>query len=130
MKAMKNRFFILLGTVVTLLSVCSCEKRFEEHYESIYRTDADGNQVARMITSYKVQSDNGSLPIIVTYSGSWKVSFTQACTWAYLDRNSEHGVRYFHVGYLRNDSGQTRSVTVKLECDNGESLEIEINQAS
>lgn len=130
MKAMQNRILILLTAFFALLSVSSCEKKFEENYPSIFRTDAQGDKVALMTTSYNVQSDNGSLPILVTYSGSWTISFTEPCTWAYLDRPEGRGVKYFHVGYLRNDSGEARTVTVKLVCDNGETLEIAINQAS
>lgn len=125
-----RRIFVLLISILALSVLSSCEPRFEEYYGSIYRTDAEGNMVPLMVTSYKVRSDNGSLPILVTYSGSWTVSFTDSCPWAYLDRSSERGVKYFHVGYLRNDSPQERNVTVKLSCDNGETLEIAINQAA
>ena len=117
--------------IVFFLSLAaSCSKAYEENYDSLFRTDAEGRQVPRMFTSYDLTSATGKLPVTVYYSGNWNLHFAEESSWAYLDRTEGKGVITIHVVYLQNDSGLGRSLTLKLECDNGESLDIGINQVS
>ena len=58
------------------------------------------------------------------------MEFTEDVDWAYLDRNSGSGVTYIHVGVLQNDSGAERTAVIRLTCDNGETADISITQAS
>lgn len=113
-----------------MFSISSCSKDYVEEYNSIYRTDAEGNTVPRMFTWYDVTSSTGTLAIAIYYSGSWTISFAEEPDWAYLDKTSGEGVQYIHVGYLQNNTGNNRSLLLKLSCDNGESLDITINQAT
>lgn len=125
-----KRIFQLSFIALSMLAVVSCGKEYEEKYMSIYRTDAEGNEVPRMFTWYDITSSTGTLPIVIYYSGSWTVDFAEEPGWAYLDRTSGSGVSYIHVGYLQNNTGNNRSLLLKLSCDNGETLGITINQAT
>lgn len=125
-----KRIFQVSLFVLSMLAAVSCSKEYEEKYDSIYRTDAEGNEVPRMFTWYDIASSTGTLPIVIYYSGSWTVDFAEEPGWAYLDRKSGTGVSYIHVGYLQNNTGNNRSLLLKLSCDNGETLDITINQAT
>lgn len=125
-----KRIIKLLFALSLLAAAPSCSKDYEERYDSIFRTDFDGNKVPIMFTWYDVNSSTGTLAIVIYYSGGWTVGFADDPDWAYIDRTSGHGVHYIHVGYLQNGTGADRSLLLKLRCDNGEELEITINQAT
>lgn len=123
---MKNIFRILL----LVLILASCDKAYEESYPSLYRTDKDGNEVPIMFTNYEITAPTGELAIVVYYSGKWTASFTSETDWAYIDREQGEGIKFLHLGYLRNDSGNNRSLILRIDADNGENLEITITQAA
>lgn len=123
---------LLTLILVALLGAfaASCEKAYEESYHSLFRTDEAGNRVPRMFTWYDVTSATGTLAIPIYYSGKWTVQFAEDSSWAYLDRTEGTGIVTIHVGYLQNDTGAMRSLILRLTCDNSETLDITINQAS
>lgn len=112
-----------------MLLSSACSKEYVENYDTIYRTDKDGNQVCRMFTEYSFGSSTASHAMIIYYSGNWTIDFTEPVDWAYVDRTSGSGVTYIHVGLLQNDSGNARSAVLRLTCDNGETADITITQS-
>ncbi|MBR0247191.1 MAG: BACON domain-containing protein [Bacteroidales bacterium] len=126
---MKRQLVILLTVFLGVFAI-SCSKTYEETYPSLFRTDEAGNRVPRMFTWYDISSASGTLAIPIYYSGNWQIRFAEESTWAYLDRNSGTGVVPLHVGYLQNSTGATRTLILKLTCDNGELLDITIIQPS
>lgn len=124
-----KRLLTILTVIAGLIVAWSCSKDYVETYDTLFRTDAEGNSVPRMFTWYDVTSSTGTLAIVVYYSGEWTVNFADEPDWAYLDKTGGKGVQYIHVGYLQNNSSNTRALLLKLNCDNGESLDITINQA-
>lgn len=121
---------LIKAAVILLLGAVSCSKEYVEEYSTIYRTDKDGNKVCRLFTEYNVNAATASHAMVIYYSGNWTVEFTEDVDWAYLDRNSGSGVTYIHVGVLQNDSGAERTAVIRLTCDNGETADISITQAS
>lgn len=114
----------------SLLSVlASCSKEYVEDYSSIYRTDKDGNKICRMFTSYDYNSSTATHAMVIYYSGKWEIDFVESVDWAYVDRTAGEGVTFLHVGLLQND-GAERMAVLRLKCDNGETADITITQAS
>ena len=118
--------YIMLSMIIIL---ASCSKDYVEDYSSIYRTDKDGNKICRMFTSYDFGSSTATHAIVIYYSGKWEIDFVEPVDWAYVDRTAGEGVTFLHVGLLQND-GTERMAVLRLKCDNGETADITITQAS
>ena len=109
--------------------LASCSKDYVEDYSSIYRIDEDGNKICRMFTSYDFGSSTATHAMVIYYSGKWEIDFVEPVDWAYVDRTVGEGVTFLHVGLLQND-GAERMAVLRLKCDNGETADITITQAS
>ena len=112
-----------------IIILASCNKDYVEDYSSIYRTDKDGNKICRMFTSYDLGSSTATHAMVIYYSGKWEIDFVEPVDWAYVDRTVGEGVMFLHVGLLQND-GAERMAVLRLKCDNGETADITITQAS
>ena len=122
------RFAKYLIFSLLFVFVC-CSKDYVEDYSSIYRTDMDGNKICRMFTSYDFGSSTATHAMVIYYSGKWEIDFVESVDWAYIDRPAGEGVTFLHVGLLQND-GAERMAVLRLKCDNGETADITITQAS
>ena len=122
------RFVKYLMFFLLFISV-SCSKEYVEDYSSIYRTDKDGNKICKLFTSYDFGASTATHAMVIYYSGKWEVDFVESVDWAYIDRMSDEGITFLHVGLLQND-GAERMAVLRLKCDNGETADITITQAS
>ena len=104
---------------VMAVSLSSCVRDFEERYDTL----------ALDSTQYELLSKGGSLMIMVYYSGSWTVSMLEeGVDWAYLTEESGKGIDAFRFRYDAFE-GSVRTVTLKVECDNGDTAEIVLTQS-
>lgn len=119
-------------------ALASCDKKYDDYYGSLYYYDSYGERQCRMIESYNLNNDPGYTrndnpfvkSICVYYSGHWTVEILDECEWAYLSKSEGTGVHYFNFCYEQNTTGEDRCAIVRLTCDNGEELDITLNQSS
>ena len=115
MKNILTYMMILMASV----SLMSCSMEYEEKYDSLALNSLE----------YKLLSDGGSLMITVYYSGAWTVSMLEEdVDWGYLTRDRGTGVEPFRFRYDASVGAQ-RTVTLKIECDNGDAAEIVLTQS-
>ena len=114
-----KRFLAYMIVAMMSVSMTSCVRDFEERYD----------RLALDSTQYKLLPKGGSLMIMVYYSGSWTVSMMEeGVDWAYLTEESGKGIDAFRFRYDPSE-GTARTVTLKVECDNGDTADIVLTQS-
>lgn len=129
----------ILSALLVLAGVFSCEKPYEDRYDSLFYYDEEGQQYCRMQENYTLNNNPEShtqcevafsKPICVYYSGHWTVEFKFPCDWGFLTKSGDTGVHYFDFRYTQNTSGETRTAVIVIKCDNGDECEINLTQDS
>ena len=118
----------LLGLLTALCLASACDDRFEERYDSLFWTDAEGASHSYMTTGYELGWEEGTLPLTVYYSGRWTAALSDGDGWASVDTPSGNGVGWLHISYRNNRNGKERTATVAISCANGERVDITLRQ--
>jgi hypothetical protein len=114
-----KRILTYMMVIMASLSLVSCTEEYEERYDSLALDSME----------YELLSAGGSLMITVYYSGSWTVSMLgDNIDWAYLTQETGTGIDQFRFRYDAS-IGVPRTVTLKVECDNGDTADIVLTQS-
>lgn len=126
-----KKYLYIIASALLLSVAASCDRPFNEQWDSLYYTDEEGARICRLIQEYKLKNDGSeALAIAVYYSGTWTVEFVDEPDWAFIREAKNTGVHYFHVDYAPNETGTIRYVTLRINCDNGETCDIDLSQES
>lgn len=133
-----KKIISIIALALLCAGISSCDKRYEENYDSIYFYDSYGQRHCRMIENYTLNNSSSSKgsedpfvkSICVYYSGHWTVEIEGHCDWAYLSKSEGTGVHYFNFCYEQNATGESRTAVILLSCDNDDELEINLTQES
>ena len=113
-----RRYIYLLIAVVSAVVLFSCQKPYEEQYDTL-RVDHKSLTVGKAA---------GSTPIMVYYSGAWSASLSDDCDWAELDVYSGTGISTIHFIRQENTvSARTTNIVLTME-KGGEPVTIKITQ--
>jgi hypothetical protein len=124
---MKKILNVLLFLSVVFMAG-SCSESYTFGHDNLFYTGPDGETYCRMVQKYNLSSASGKLPILLSYSGSWDASIVEEdIDWAFIDRTSGNGTGYIRLFYTTN-TGDKRTLTLRLACDNGENVEITVTQ--
>jgi len=112
-----KRCLLLFLLSLTLLAAVGCARAYQDRYDSL-RVDR---------TLLKLPSEEGTIPIMVYYSGSWQASLDETCDWASLDAASGTGITTLHLHYQENIL-TARETTLTLSNDKDDPVTITITQ--
>lgn len=112
---MTRRFFLLVLSV--LWAAASCTRPYNDTYEHL-RVDR---------TELKLPAAEGTIAIMVYYSGSWNAALGEGCDWAGLDASSGSGITALHLHYQENIL-TARESSLTLSNDKDEFVTITITQ--
>ncbi len=77
---------------LALLFAAGCTHAYKDTYDHL-RVDR---------TLLKLPAEEGTIPIMVYYSGSWHAALDETCDWADLDASSGSGITAIHLHYMEN----------------------------
>lgn len=112
-----KRFLLFLVLFLTLLVTGGCSRAYKDTYDHL--------RVDRVLL--KLQAEEGTIPIMVYYSGSWQAALDETCDWASLDMSSGTGITAIHLHYQENML-TARETTLTLSNDKDEPVTITITQ--
>lgn len=122
-KILKVLFFLSV-----VFTTASCSESYTFGHDDMFYTGPDGETYCYMVQKYNLSSSSGKLPIMLSYTGSWEASIVENdVNWAFIDRTSGNGTGYIRLFYTTN-TGDKRTLTLRLSCDNGENVEITVTQ--
>ena len=123
-----KRLLIILSVLSAAVLADSCSKPYEYGRDKMYYTGPDGVEYCFMPQEYDLGWETGTLPIHMSYSGSWEAFIVEEdADWAFLEKTKGQGTGYLNLCYTSN-KGIMRTLTIRILFDNDEMVDIIINQ--
>jgi len=129
MKPNMKRYLILIFFVLSVVTVCSCTKRFVENYEHLVLNT----------TNYTLKAEGGNFQFMVYYNNAWTAEICEGTLvdqiienpktpdWIFTSRDGASHQDYLRITYEPAvDTARTAYLTIKA--DNGEQLIVTLNQ--
>lgn len=117
MNMLMKRSLVFLLLSLTLLVAAGCTRAYQDTYEHL-RVDR---------TLLIIPAEEGTIPIMVYYSGSWKAALDETCDWASLDATAGSGITAIHLHYQDNIL-TARETVLTLSNDKDDPVTITITQ--
>ena len=123
-----KRLLLILSVLSVAVLADSCSKPYEFGRDHMYYTGPDGVEYCYMPREYTLAWENGTLPIYMSYTGSWEAFIVESdADWAFIENTQGKGTGYLNLCYTSNRNIM-RTLTIRVLFDNEEVVDITINQ--